>query len=307
MEDSVLMKDRKVERMPITCLASTRDMCGEGCVWHPPSNAVYWTDINRGLLHRCILESAKVETWIFDQPVTAVVLTTQDDRIVLVLGGRIVLWNTQSQEEIDVLFRLPEWPAIRCNEARVDPVGVLWFGTMQNNVQSDGGTSKVTEWVGSLYSLRPGEAPTVWFQDFGIMNTLAWSPDGRTMYFGDTLRNCIYRGDFDPDANTVANRQIFFEGFARGLPDGSSMDDEGHLWNCRYGGACIVRVAPDGSVASILETPVTNPTTCAFGGPELATMFFTSAAGNVAPQGEAGSLFSCQVKVSGIRSTPLLL
>ena len=291
----------------IRCLATTLDVCGEGCVWHPQQNAVFWTDINRGLLHRHSLDNGAIETWGFDQPVTAVILTTIDAVLVLVLGGSIVVWDTRTRQIIDVLFRLPEWPAVRCNDARVDPAGVLWFGTMQNNVRSDGTTSDVTEWRGALYSLIPGDEPRQWHSGFGIANTLAWSPDGEAMYFGDTLANCIYRGSFDPVSSRLEGREIFFTGFSRGLPDGSTMDAEGHLWNCRYGGSCIVRVAPDGSVADIIETPVNNPTTCAFASADANILLFTSAASTTPPNQTEGSLYSLQTSVRGLLSTPLHL
>jgi sugar lactone lactonase YvrE len=289
----------------IRCLATTQDICGEGCVWHPQQNAVYWTDINRGLLHRHSLDTGTVETWRFDEPVTAVVLTTNEFVLVLILGGSIVIWDTLAHRIIEILFRLPEWPAVRCNDARVDPAGVLWFGTMQNNVRHDGTTSEVTEWRGALYSLVAGAKPKQWHSGFGISNTLVWSPNGETMYFGDTLENCIYRGSFDPISSRLESREVFFTGFPRGLPDGSTMDEEGHLWNCRYGGSCIVRVAPDGSVADIIETPVTNPTTCAFASIDANTLLFTSAADPSQPA--EGSLYALQTSVRGLLSTPMRL
>lgn len=288
-------------------VAATQDICGEGCVWHPQQNAVFWTDINRGLLHRCSMASGRIETWAFDQPVTAVALTTHQPLLALILGGRIVLWDSRTHQETDVLFRLPGWPALRCNDARVDPTGVLWFGTMQNNVQADGSTAQVTTWQGALYSLAAGGEAKQWQSGFGIVNTLAWSPNGETMYFGDTLANCIYRGAFDTVRSRLESREIFFANFSRGLPDGSTMDAEGHLWNCRFGGACIVRIAPDGSIAGIIETPVRNPTTCAFAANDASTLLFTSAAGTTPSNGFEGSLFSFQTSVRGMLSTPLRL
>ena len=124
---------------------------------------------------------------------------------------------------------------------------------------------------------------------------------------GDTLANCIYRGSFDTASSRLEGREIFFTGFARGLPDGSTMDAEGHLWNCRYGGSCIVRVAPDGSVADIIETPVNNPTTCAFASADASTLLFTSAASTTPPDQAEGSLFALQTSVRGLLSTPLRL
>ncbi|MEG9435076.1 SMP-30/gluconolactonase/LRE family protein [Edaphobacter sp. HDX4] len=288
-------------------VAATQDICGEGCVWHPQQNAAFWTDINRGLLHRCSLANGSVQTWAFDEPVTAVALTTQEHLLALVLGGRIVLWDSLAHRETEVLFRLPGWPALRCNDARVDPAGVLWFGTMQNNVRPDGATAEVTEWQGALYSLAAGGEAKQWLSGFGIVNTLAWSPTGETMYFGDTLANCLYRGSFDPVRSRLESREDFFAEFPRGLPDGSTIDAQGYLWNCRFGGACIVRVAPDGSIADIIDTPVRNPTTCAFAGGDASTLLFTSAADATQPDDPGDSLFSLEAGVGGMLGTPLRL
>ncbi len=87
----------------------------------------------------------------------------------------------------------------------------------------------------------------------------------------------------------------------RGVPDGSAIDADGYLWNCRYGGGCILRIAPDGSLDCIIEMPVTNITTCCFGGPELSTLFITTARAG-APAGErlAGGLFKIETSVRGL-------
>jgi sugar lactone lactonase YvrE len=233
-----------------------------------------------------------------------VVLTERRDLIGLVLGGRIVLWNVDSRKITDTVYELREWPGLRCNDARVDPSGVLWFGTMQNNVQIDGTTAETTAWEGGLYSLTPGGQARLWRSGLGIANTLAWSPDTRTMYFGDTLANCIFRADFDVVGSYLNKSSSFFRGFERGLPDGSAVDAEGYLWNCRYGGGCIVRIAPNGAVATICEMPVSNPTTCAFGGRDLKTLFITSAADGST---SGGAMFSLSVPVEGLPSIPMKL
>jgi sugar lactone lactonase YvrE len=249
-----------------------------------------------------------VETWSFGEPVTSVVLTNDEQLIVLVLGSRIVVWDTRAHKIVRELYRLPEWPYVRCNDARVDPAGVLWFGTMQNNVHDDGTTGSVTERRGALFSLAADFQAKKWHDGFGISNTVAWSPDGATMYFGDTLENTLYRGSFDPVNSRLEGREVFFTGFGRGLPDGSAVDAEGCLWNCRYDGSCVVRVAPDGSIAGVLETPVKNPTTCAFGGDDLSTLFFTAAeSADEQPQTLAGSLFCLRVPVRGLPVTGLRL
>lgn len=287
----------------IDCVAATRDICGEGAVWHPEESAVYWTDINRHLLHRYTLSDSKTDTWQFDEPVTAVTLTENPKILLIVLGGRIILWNTQTCNCIATLFRLASWPVTRCNDARVAPGGALWFGTMQNNVRKDGSGTPVTEYLGELISLDSSGKAHVWQTGIGITNTLVWSPEGDRMFFADTLRNIIYSCEFDSRSGLVTSPAIFQRNFARGLPDGSAMDSQGFLWNCRYGGNCIVRFAPDGSVAEVIETPVKNPTTCAFGGFDLKTLYITSAIAPDGNEGEVGGALSAmQVETAGLPS-----
>ena len=287
----------------IHCIAATADVCGEGAAWHPEEDAIYWTDINRRLLHRYALINESVDTWQFDQPVTAVTLTSDPHQLLIVLGGSIILWNTKDCCAVTTLFQLASWPATRCNDARVAPNGALWFGTMQNNVRSDGGSVPITENLGELLCLDKSGRAQVWQTRMGIENTVAWSPAGDYLFFADTPRNCIYVSAFDSSLNSIGQPVTFTEGFSRGLPDGSAMDSQGYLWNCRYGGGCLVRFAPDGSVAEVIETPVKNPTTCVFGGPDLKTLYITSAAEPNSNEGElGGALFSMQVEVTGLPS-----
>ena len=141
---------------------------------------------------------------------------------------------------------------------------------------------------------------TIHRRNIGISNTLGWSPDKKRFYTGDTLANVIWAYDYDPASGAITNEVPFFEDFDRGLPDGSTVDAEGYLWNCRYYGGCIVRVAPNGAVDRVIEMPAKNITTCTFGGSDLKTLYVTTAAAQAAP-GErlAGGLFAIQCEVRG--------
>ena len=292
----------------IQCIAKTADVCGEGVVWHAGHNAVYWTDINRRLLHRLLLGSNGLDTWEFDEPVTALTLTTDQEILIVVLGGHILLWNPATDRRDTILYKLAEWPDVRCNDAHVDPSGTLWFGSMQNNVLADSSTRPVTEYIGGLLSIGAEGKAKTWETGIGISNTVAWSPSGDNMYFADTLRNQIYIYDYDKLTQEISSRRVFSERFGRGLPDGSAVDSDGCLWNCRYGGGCIVRFAPDGSLDLVIDTPVSNPTTCAFGGPDLRTFYFTSAGEGMQRGGdEDGGLFSMRALVPGLPTTPFRL
>lgn len=282
------------------CLAPTGDVCGEGVVWHAAHDAVYWTDINRFLIHRLNLADSSVRTWLFEEPVTALALTDRDDVLAVVLGSCVILWEPASDARHEPLFRLDRWPTVRFNDARPDPRGSLWIGSMRNNVNADGSPGEVGGQDGALVRFDPNGESTCYREKIGISNTLAWSPDRRHFYSGDTLANVIRVYDYDSSAGTISNERPFWEGFARGFPDGSTMDSEGYLWNCRYFGSCIVRVAPDGKIDRVVEMPVKNVTTCTFGGADLRTLFVTSASAQ-APPGDrlAGSLFSMQTDVRG--------
>jgi sugar lactone lactonase YvrE len=282
------------------CVAPTGDQCGEGIVWHDAHAAVYWTDINRFLIHRFRPADRGVRTWLFDEPVTALTLTDRDDVLTVVLGSRVILWEPESDARHEHKFRLPEWPRVRLNDGRADPRGSLWVGSMRNNVKDDGSAGEAGGTDGTLYRVDPDGGISIHRRDVGISNTLAWSPDHRRFYFADTLANVIWTYDYDPATGSISNEQTFFQGFSRGLPDGSTVDAEGYLWNCRFFGGCIVRVAPNGTVDRVIEMPVSNVTTCTFGGKDYKTLYITTASA-VAPDWDrlGGGLYAIETAVGG--------
>jgi sugar lactone lactonase YvrE len=106
------------------CAAPTGDVCGEGAVWHAAHDAVYWTDINRFLIHRFTPANQSVRTWFFDEPVTALALTDRTEALAVGLGSRVILWEPATDTRQEPLFWLEGWPAVRRNDARVDPRGL---------------------------------------------------------------------------------------------------------------------------------------------------------------------------------------
>ncbi len=206
------------------CIAPTGDICGEGAVWHAAHNAVYWTDINRFLIHRFQLDDSSVRTWFFDEPVTALALTTKPDLLVVVLGSSVILWEPTFDIRHAPIFRLEGWPAVRLNDARCDPRGSLWLGSMRNNVNPDGSSVEVGGQDGVLLRLDPDGSVVVWKKGIGISNTLAWSPDRRTFYSGDSIANVIWAFDCDFTNGAISNERPFFHGIqprrSRWLSDG---------------------------------------------------------------------------------------
>jgi sugar lactone lactonase YvrE len=120
------------------CCAPTGDRCGEGVLWHGQEEAVYWTDINRFLIHRYDTADKSVKTWLFEEPVTAVLLTESPDTLAVCLGSQVIFWKPASDTRIDQGFKLTDWPKVRLNDAAIDPGGSLFVGSMRNNVNADG-------------------------------------------------------------------------------------------------------------------------------------------------------------------------
>jgi sugar lactone lactonase YvrE len=283
------------------CIAATGDACGEGIVWEQETQYVYWTDINRFLVHRYALQDGTLKTWFFSEPVTCAMLTNRPDTLALSLGSGIALWKPESDLPAAPLFALPGWPLVRCNDAGVDPAGALWVGSMRNNVAVDGAPGPAGGTDGVLYRVEGSGAASEWRRDLGISNTVLWSPDQSRFYFGDSLQNCIWSYDYNVREKSIASERPFFQGFERGAPDGSAMDTEGYIWNCRYGGGCIVRIAPDGSIDRVIELPVSRPTNCTFGGPGSSVLYITCASPEPGHwERFGGGLFALQTNVTGM-------
>lgn len=286
-----------MDKEPV-CLVPAGDRCGEGAVWSADERALYWTDINRFLVHRFRPADGCVRSWLFDEPVVALALTTRPGQMLVALGSRLIVWRPAGDERTAQGFILPGSPAVRLNDGRPDPDGRFWIGSMRNNVAPNGDDLPAGGTDGVLYRVAAGGEAVACRTGIGISNTLCWSPDRRTFYFADTLANAIRAYDYNGPLGEISGERPFFCDFSRGAPDGSAIDSRGYLWNCRYGGGCIVRISPAGQVDRIVEMPVSNITTCTFGGADLKTLFITTAA----KPGErlSGSLFALGVDVPGL-------
>lgn len=287
------------------CIVPAGDRCGEGVVWHRAEQAVYWTDINRFLIHRLDTASGTVKSWFFDEPATTIGLTDRAGTLIVALGSKVILWQPEADRRSDFARPEPNSPAARLNDGRPDPHGDLIVGSMFNNVAPDGaGVAISGPPRGGLFRVRHDGSTQTIRTGIGISNTMAWDLARGRFYTGDTLENEIRAFDYDAGTGALSNERGHFAGFERGSPDGSQIDAEGHLWNCRYGGGCIVRVAPDGKVSGVLDMPVGNVTNCTFGGPDLKTLYITTAQGGSGPlERLAGGLFAYLSDVPGTAET----
>jgi sugar lactone lactonase YvrE len=172
---------------------------------------------------------------------------------------------------------------LRSNDAKVDPAGRLWLGTMAYD-QTPG--------AGALYRLDPGADRPKWmFGDVTISNGTAWSPDLSTMYYVDTPTRRVDVFDYDVGSGVVGNRRVFTTVDGPGKPDGLCVDTDGGVWVALYGGGAVRRYTPDGRLDRTVELPTPQVTSCAFGGPGNRLLVITTAAQQRADDPAAGRTY----------------
>jgi sugar lactone lactonase YvrE len=287
--------------MNVECLVKGRDLVGESPVWHPEQRCVYWTDINGFKIHRYSAEKCELKSWSFDAPVSTLSLTTAADWLLVATGPRLILWSPTGDRRVHFTQPERDWPYNRLNDGACDPSGVFWVGSMRNNVGADGSDVKVEGFTGSLYRVNAEKQVNVADSGFGITNTLVWSPDRTRFYCACSIRNIIYVYEFDATESLVSNRRAFVKDSLPGVPDGSAMDEDGCLWNCRYSGGCVLRISPAGRTVETIRIPVSNVTNCGFGGQDLRTLYVTTASlGAGRDEKLAGGLFTMRTEVPGM-------
>jgi sugar lactone lactonase YvrE len=271
------------------------DILGESPIWNEDESALYWVDIRRPALRRLDAASGRVETWAMPGMVGSIAFA-DDGRLLVALADRIDLFDRASGD-FETMARLDATiPDHRFNDGRLDRQGRFWVGTMHNVTRAPEGV---------LYRLDPGRGLTPVLSEVCIPNSLCWSPDGTTMYFADSLRHAIDAYAFDPVSGALGERRVFAHTEPPGFPDGSTVDADGYLWNAEFNASRVVRYAPDGRIDRVIETPVPRPTSCAFGGPDLGTLFITTASQNMTEaervaQPLAGALLALDVGVRGL-------
>ena len=277
-----------------------KNTLGEGITFSKKDQTLYWLDINNtSKLHRFNLINQQKDIFEIPEIVTATSIKSENE-IILVSNNGINLFDINNKKFERILNIENKFLHTRSNDGASDVMGRLWFGTMQNNFDKDGESIPIKENIGKLYRVDKDNIITTVEDNLGIPNTFVWSPDNKNFYFTDTLDGNIMKYDYDVETGNLSNKQ-FFANFDRGFPDGSTMDTDGCLWNCRWGGSCVVRYTPTGEVDQVIEMPVENITNCVFGGKDLKTLFITSANNPGKNQHELdGSLFSINLNYQGL-------
>ncbi|WP_082582328.1 SMP-30/gluconolactonase/LRE family protein [Aeromicrobium sp. Root236] len=262
-----------------------RASLGEGPFWDSSTENIHWIDLAEGRILRTDPLTAKTNVVSVGKQIGAVWPMESGDRVVAHETGIGVLHGEGPVVDIPPVLASDE----RCNDARPDACGRLWFGT----------TAKVpTPGRGCLYRLDTDWSLTRVLDGLGLPNGLGWSPDGYEFYLVDSLDRTIRAYSFDPEGGDLSKCRVLVRfSEEEGLPDGCAVDRAGHLWVAMWGGGTILELDADGKIVQRVNLPVMYPTSCAIGGQDGDTMYITSAqvTSNPSPHDLDGRLLSVEM------------
>lgn len=292
--------------MTATPLSDLRCTLGEGIVWDDALGVLWWTDIQESLLWQHDPATGRERQWPMPQRVGSFVLTGTPGVLIVGSAKQVARFDTRTGTATPLADVEAGNPLTRINDGRADRAGNYVFGTLH-----EGGP----EPLGSFYRFTPlGVLQRLALPSITVANSIAFSPDGTTMYWCDTHSRRIHACDYDGQTGTVARVRVFADlrdadvGIAhKGSPDGSTVDADGCLWNAEWGGNRITRYAPDGRVLAHYPVPASQPTCPAFGGAAFDTLYLASArdglpARRLAEDAQAGAVF--RLAVTGVRGLP---
>jgi len=267
----------------------------EGPVWVERDAALWFVDIKSHRIYRLNPATGERHSW----PAPAQIgfcLPAADGRFVAGLQTGLAIFDPTGGSFTPLVDPEPELPGNRLNDGVVDPSGRLWFGTMDD---------AECEATGRIYMLGPDGRCHARTASTCITNGPAISPDGRTLYHVDTLGGAIFAASLTPDGTLVEQLPFATIDVRNGYPDGPAVDAEGCVWIGLYMGGAVQRYSPTGELLETVKFPVSAVTKIAFGGPDLRTVFATTAnkhldAAGRASEPNAGDVFAFEVSVPGL-------
>ncbi|GLQ88007.1 SMP-30/gluconolactonase/LRE family protein [Dyella flagellata] len=271
---------------------------GEGVTWCARSQSLYWTDIHASVLWRYRPANGSTHQWPMPERLASFALCDEDGWLLLGLASGLAFFHLESSELIRLAAVETGLPT-RLNDGACDRQGRFVFGTLHEPVGSEARRA-----AGAFYRLHKDlTLEQLPLGPVAISNSIAFSPDGATMYYCDSFTrivNCCSYGD-----NATAPRVHIDLSQAQGEPDGSAVDSEGGLWNAQWGANRVVRYTPDGREDLVITLAASQPTRVAFGGERLNMLYITSArdglsAEALAKEPQAGGLFAIEVPFTGM-------
>lgn len=281
-----------------TVAMQVHNTLGEGVLWCDREQVLYWTDILASTLWRYRPHDGALHQWDMPERLASFALCEADGWLLLGLASQLAFFHPASGRMSPIMPVEADLPT-RLNDGACDRQGRFVFGTLH---EPPGGGPKQP--VGGFYRLNHDlSLERLPLPGVAISNSIAFSPDGDTMYFCDSLTRKIQCCDY---GDAVGAPSVFVElDDPRGEPDGSSVDSEGGLWNAQWGLGRVVRYASEGRMDRCIDVPASQPTRVAFGGTGLSTIYITSARDGLdddacASQPYAGALFAVHSDIGGL-------
>jgi L-arabinonolactonase len=282
----------------LNCAFKCNALVGESPRWNVDDQALWWVDIYQPSLNR--FDPATGENRQYPMPEHIGCFSfTRSGRIIAGTQSGIVLIDLEPTIKLERVFDLnPHQAGFRFNDGRCDPTGRFWAGSILEGLDRR---------VGALFRYDPSGRCTKMLGELICPNGLAFTADGRTMYHSDSRLDYVWKWDLDPEGGEISNQRVFLStDIQEGRPDGAVCDAEGGYWICHVGAWRVARYTAEGRIDRVIGLPVQRPTACTFGGPNLETLFVTTAtrglsAATLVKQPLAGSLFTIEnVGVKGI-------
>lgn len=273
-------------------LLKTGNILGECPLWHPLENALYWLDIDAGLLQRYKPALEKLEVFDLGRPAGSFGFRREGGLILATESG-FAFWSEEEGASADFLRIYPHNAANMMNDGRVDDLGCFWAGS-----KGPAGSS-------ALYCLSSDLSVQRVMDKLSISNGIDWSPDGKYCYFTDSGDEAIYR--FRYHNGQLREKEVFFStqgGMQTGTPDGLCVDSAGNVWSAIWDGSRVVQLSEEAKILQEIYLPISRPTSLTLGGSDLRNLYISSASVDLSPeqlsnQPQAGDLFCCRVDVPG--------
>lgn len=269
---------------------------GEGSIWNPLDERLYWVDILNSILHVYDPKTGADKVIPTGSYVGTVVPVAGGDVLVGLQKG-IYRMNLETRELALLINPLPG-PPVRFNDGKCDPSGRFWVGT----ISMDGARGK-----SKLYRLDRDGSLHEMLSDVSISNGIVWTADRKTMYYNDTPTLTVQAFDYDDETGNISNRRIAFripEG--HGYPDGMSIDAADKLWIAMWGTGNVNCYDPrSGELLRQVKVPAPHTASCAFGGKDLETLYITTARSEMEAEDlkrypMSGDLFAAEMDVRGV-------
>ncbi len=282
----------------IEVAAAHRSVHAEGPVWSETEGLLYWTDIESRTLWRLDPSTGNAESRSMPEKVCSIALREKSGLLIAFESG-LSFWDLVTGKGQRIVNVEQALPTTRLNDGRCDRQGRFVVGGFDSSEKG----------LSAAYRLDVDLSLHYLFGGLSSANSTCFSLDGRTMYYADSPQAAIWAFEYDPGTGTPGKRRVFCDFHGQpGIPDGSVIDADGCLWNAQWNGSRVVRYRPDGRIDRVIEMPCRNPTSIAFGGSGLDTLFITTSrltltAEEARTEPLAGVLLAFRPGVKGLAET----